>query len=404
MAKVRPFKAFFYNPQKIKTYENVFVPPYDVISNDEKKRFFKKSPYNFARIILGKTKKDGYKTVARRFREWQKKNILVQDFKECFYFVEQSFPHQGHKVHRYCIALTVSLADFKKRYVRPHEHTLEAPKSDRLKILKACQANLSPVFMMYEDSTRFLEKSILKGCHRPWIQARDHHGVVNKVWKIADDRLIAQIQKKLSNKIFYIVDGHHRFATALRYRELQGMSGTHDFVLTMLANMSDPALVINPIYRLLPKTSDFDKGNYLKTLESLFYIQKKKKISNLKPHQWGILFSKDPYFYELSLKDKKRILEKMKGSKEVKALDVAILQQVIIPGPYISSLEYIRGVGEPFQKALKLIRSGKSEVLWFVKEPTVQQLKKVSDVQEVMPPKSTYFYPKLLSGTLIRIL
>ncbi|MBI3017333.1 MAG: DUF1015 domain-containing protein [Deltaproteobacteria bacterium] len=395
MANVRPFKALYYNPKKVSHLENVFVPPYDVISEREQKVFFKKSPYNFARIILGKTDRDGYKTVRKRFLSWQAKNILIEDSKEHFYFWEQKFFDRGRSLSRKGIVAAVALDDFYQGKIRPHEKTLDAPKADRLKILKACQANLSPVFMMYEDSSQVLEKEIIKYCQKPFVAMRDSNGVLNKIWKIENEKLLQRIQAVFSFKNLYIIDGHHRFATALNYRK-------SDFILSVITNMSDPALVIYPIYRALPKGVSFYKESYLKSLEKFFIIQKKKIFKKLVSNHWGVFFHKDPYFYELTCKNKNSLMARLKGVRVVKELDVALLQNVIIPQTLIPHIEYIKGGGEALKMALADLRRGTYQALWLTMAPTVQQVKQVADQKAIMPPKSTFFYPKLLSGPLIR--
>src|SRR3989338_8448937 len=288
MANVRPFKALYYNPKKVRHLENIFVPPYDVISEKERKLFFKKIPYNFARIILGKTTHNGYETVRQRFQAWQAQKIFIEDSMEHFYFWEQKFLDQGQWVCRKGIVAAVALDDFYQGKIRPHEKTLEAPKADRLKILKACQANLSPVFMMYEDSQRILEKEIMRNCHKPFITMRDSTGVWNKLWKIEKEEISHRIQKVFASKNVYIIDGHHRFATALKYQKEFSSSRKSekpwDFILSVITNMSDPALVIYPIYRALPKGGPFDKESYLKSLEKFFTIYKRKKFKPLHPN------------------------------------------------------------------------------------------------------------------------
>ncbi len=416
MANVRPFRALYYNPRKVRHLENVFVPPYDVISEEERKQFFKKSPYNFARIILGKTAKDGYETVRKHFQAWQAQKILIEDPKEHFYFWEQKFSchltrvtrarrTRGHWISRKGIVAAVALDDFYSGKIRPHEKTLEAPKADRLEILKVCQANLSPVFMMYEDPHLTLEKEILENCQKPLMVMRDSNGVWNKIWKIEKGSLSHRIQEVLASKNLYIIDGHHRFATALRYQKEGSPSqknNSQKFILSVITNMSDPALVIYPIYRALPKLSHFKKESYLKSLEKFFHVKKKKNFVSLKRGQWGIFFHRDPYFYELTCKNKASVLSHLKGSRVVKELDVALLQNVIIPQNTLPQLEYIKGGERALKMVLKNLHRGKYEVVWLVCAPTVQQVKCVADHKEIMPPKSTFFYPKLLSGPLIR--
>lgn len=407
MAEICPFRALYYDQKKVKGLEKVIVPPYDVISDEEKKAFFKKSRFNFARIILG-NKRDRYQSVAKTFRQWQKDGILVEDDLERFYFLEQSFLKKGKILKRRGIVAAVSLDDFKKGKILPHEATLKAPKLDRLEILTACQSNLSPIFMMYGDPKRSLDKKILKRCQRPFLKMKDSQGGSVKIWKIEDLQLEAWIQRELLKKNLYIIDGHHRFATALTFYEMGKKQSkrerSHRYVLSVLANMNDPAVVIYPIYRFLKRVKGFHKKRYLSSLKMYFNIRKMRGRGDLKKHQWGILFRNDPYFYLLSIgKTKKNLLKKkLQGHAVVKGLDVSVLQNVIIPKTYDSEIRYVRGMGERLRKAIRDVRKGEYEALWMVNAPTMDDLKRVSDARQTMPPKSTFFYPKLLSGLLIR--
>lgn len=401
MVRIEPFKGLYYNSQKVKL-KNVFVPPYDVISEEEKKAYFKKSPYNYARIILGKDEERGYEKAEKLFQEWQTKKILIEDTSNCFYLWQQKFKHEGKLKKRFELLASVLLDDFKKGQILPHEKTLDAPKSDRLEILKATKANLSPVFMMVEDPDKFLEK-LLSPKKQAFIHMKDEKGVEHTLWRIADTELQKKIQNFFEKKTLYIVDGHHRFATALNYQLLSSSRGSN-FVLTAITNMSDPSLVIDPIYRVLKSSEDFfwNKESYLRKLHEDFVIRKKKTISQLKKNTWGIMFSKDTFFYELSPKNVEGLLKAMVGAFVVRDLDVSILEQKIIPQEVKEYISYIRGSGKPLKEAFQELKKGKLLALWMAKAPNVFQVKAVADHHEIMPPKSTYFYPKILSGPIIR--
>jgi len=215
MPNVRPFKGIYYNKKKVGSLSNVIVPPYDVISEAEKREFFKKSPYNFVRIILGKSKTAGYAPVAKTYLQWRKKGVLIQDERPRFYFWEQTFKIGKKSYKRKGIVTAVALNEFKKGNILPHEKTFAGPKEDRLQIMKACHANLSPIFMMYDDAGMPLEKKIIRKSKKPFLVIKDRIGT-SKLWKIEDKNLERDIEKTLKNKKLYIIDGHHRFATAYR--------------------------------------------------------------------------------------------------------------------------------------------------------------------------------------------
>ena len=405
MANIHPFKALYYNPAKVRNLDRVIVPPYDVISESEKKMFLKMSRFNYAHIILGKDRRLGYQGVARLFDQWQRAKVLIEDTRDFFYVWEQAFLKGSKRVRRRGIVAAVALADFKKAKILPHEKTFSAPKADRLKLLKACRANLSPVFMMCQDGDAELKKRIRDHCRTPLMRFKDTGGVLSRIWRIEDAGLARQIQKRFQRKTFYIVDGHHRFATALKFSGQQGkrIKGAQS-VLSVIVDMQDPSIVVYPIFRILKRVKDFHKERYLKSLEPYFIIQKKIKETRLGRHQWGIWFRKDPHFYEVTLKSgsEKSVNKKMKGHAAVKQLDVAILQQIVIPKKFHIDIRYVRGVGPRLKEVLQKLWRGDYEAVWAVNAPTVKQLKRVADARQIMPAKSTFFYPKVLSGALIR--
>ncbi len=419
MVDFRPFRALYYDSNKVGSLDDVIVPPYDVISERDKKQFFKKSPFNFARIILGSSK-DQYASVGKTFRKWIKEGVFLKS-DPAFYVWEQQFLKEGQFLTRFGVVSAVALRDFRKGNILPHENTFAAPIEDRLRILKACQANLSPIFMTYDDPRRELEEKLFKCCqtHRldgqrpdgqrpdgPFLEFKDTEGVRSLIYKIEDKAMVKFIHQFFLKKKLYIIDGHHRFATALFYSEQKKSSGGGGFdqVLSVIINMGDPALVVYPIYRLLKPHRLFYKENYLRTLRKDFKIKQTSKVVPLKRREWGIQFFEDSSFYILTVTPQKLkwLMKEMKLHLAVKNLDVAILQEKIIPKEVSKNIRYVRGMGERLGLAEADLRRGKYVVLWRVNAPTIEELKKVAEARQVMPAKSTFFYPKVLSGALIR--
>lgn len=408
MVIVRPFAAYYYNTKKVRL-DDVVVPPFDVISESERKFFFKRHRCNFAKVILGKDKNNGYKRGGRLFRKWKKEGILIHDSSPHFYLWQQTFKQGRRTLTRSGLVAAVALNGFQEGEIVPHEKTFEAPILDRLQIVEETRANLSPVFMMYDGKQMTLEKKMIRhllneNFRKPFLQFQDLQGVKSKIWKIQDSALEEEIQNYFQRKKLYIVDGHHRFATALAFRKkCQGRSNhSLDFVLCVISNMSDPGLVVYPIHRMLMKQKKFDAEGYLKSLERYFVISKKKGPPGmLKRHHWGVLFYGDAAYYELSLKKTVR-LEFLKKIQADKPLDVSILQELIIPKSYHQDLRYTKSVGKGLEVEFEKLREGKYEAIWLVREPTLNQIKKIADAHEVMPQKSTFFYPKVFAGPLIR--
>lgn len=403
MVIVRPFAAYYYDTKKVRL-NDVVVPPFDVISESERKKFFKRHRCNFARIILGKDKNDGYKRAGDLFRKWKKEGILIHDSRPYFYLWRQTFKQGRRTLTRSGLVAEVALNGFQEGEILPHEKTFPAPILDRLQIVEETGANLSPVFMMYDGKQMTLEKKMIRNRRKPFLQFQDLQGVKSRIWKIQDSALEEEIQNYFQRKKLYIVDGHHRFATALAFRKkCQDHSNRSlDFVLCVISNMSDPGLVVYPIHRMLMKQKKFDAEGYLKSLKQYFVIRKKRSIPRLiQRHRWGILFHGDSFYYELSLK-KKTSREFLKKIQADKPLDVSILQELIIPKSYHQDLRYTKSIGKGLEAEFEKLREGKYEAIWLVREPTLNQIKNIADAHEVMPQKSTFFYPKVFAGLLIR--
>ena len=405
MVDVKPFSARFYDVKKVKRLDDVIVPPFDVISDKEKEQFFNKSPYNFSRIIVG-NKEDEYRSVALLFQKWQQENILKTDTTRNFYFWEQAFYKGKRWVKRRGIVAGVKLNDFNTGNILPHEKTLEAPIQDRLKIIHACRANLSPIFMMYGDKKNEIEKWILLSCKDPFLAWKDDQGVKSTVWRIEDLHVQKKIIAYFKQKKLYIIDGHHRFATSLRYSQSDEGKKTPEaqYVLSVLVNMYDPAVVIYPIYRLLKPIKNFNAAQYLESLKPYFRVKKRTKITFLRKYHWGVYFHGDKNVYEISIKPKKlpALLRKTPGHRSVKKLDVGLFETWLKPPQFSSEIRYVRGMGERLQEALAEVRSGKYQTLWMVRVPSMNEIKAVADAKQTIPPKSTFFYPKVFSGALIR--
>jgi len=413
MVNIEPFSAYYYNTEKVRL-SDVIVPPFDVISESERKRFSKRHPYNFVKIILGKERGGGYQRAGELFQLWKKKNILIRDTQAHFYFWQQTFREKRKRLTRSGLVAEVALDGFRRGDIVPHEKTFEAPILDRLQVVEATRANLSPVFMMYDGGKMSLENKIIQKCGKPFLQFHDLEGVKSRIWKIEERDLEKEIQNYFQNKKLYIVDGHHRFATALAFREKHKQTSVSsrspvssrrkpgstplDFVLTVICNMADPALSIYPIHRMLLRQKDFDREAYLKRLASDFVISKKRGMPKvLKRKRWGILFHHDPVYYELSPKRGSPFFKKAK-----EALDVFILQESIIPKKYRDDLRYTKAIGKNLEREFLKLREGKYEAIWLTREPSLDQIKAIADAHEVMPQKSTFFYPKIFAGALIR--
>jgi len=223
MAVIRPFRGVRYNPDKIDSYDSVLAPPYDVIKPDAQKDLYEKSPYNVIRLILNKeTGEERYKNAADKLASWMKEGILMNEDEPAIYPYYQSFTYDGKSYLRKGFLAAIKLEDYSAKQILPHEHTFAEPKADRLKLTTATQANLSSIFAIYSDTLGEVEKEIDRttSSSDPILRSQDGDGVDNRMWKITDKGLIDKVTQSMSEKTLLIADGHHRYETALNYRDL----------------------------------------------------------------------------------------------------------------------------------------------------------------------------------------
>jgi len=438
MAEILPFRGVIYNKEKINEPEKVVAPPYDVISKDEQENFYRTHPYNVIRIILGKEnagddeKNNKYTRAAKYLEEWTSDGILVKEKENSIYVYEQKYHTKNNdlKTRRGFIALT-PLEDFKSGKIFPHENTLSKPKADRLKLMQACKGNLCQIFALYFDGEKEIDAAFEKICSQPPLfDIVDSNGITNRMWSVKDTKAITLIQKVMKDKQLLIADGHHRYETALNYRNerregLKNFTGKEDFnyITMMFVNAEDTGLSILPTHRVIHDLKDFNGEKILKKIGEYFEVEsfpyreaelekfiKMLSSSGEKHPAFGIYIKGIDRFYLLTLKNKKLINGLFTEDKpeEWKELDVAVLHDVII--------ENILGISKENQAAQKNIAYVKDEKeavkkvkednfqIAFILNPTrVSQVKNIALKGLRMPQKSTFFYPKLLSGLVMNL-
>jgi len=260
MIRIAPFRGGFYNQRKIRDLAKVVAPPYDVISKEEQEKLYKKSPYNFVRLDLSQ-EPDSYDVVARTLNEWQAQGILERDETPAIYFLTQRFKlKSGEQKLRTGFFALVELQDLSGGDIRPHEKTLDAPKEDRLKLMLATQAQLSPIFALYaqpKPTINHLLAVAVEGAP-PFIEIEQDNGEECRLWRITDAALIQKLQQEMKDQSLLIADGHHRYEATLNYRNhmrnARGQwNGREDFnyILTYFANVHDESVVILPTHRLV---------------------------------------------------------------------------------------------------------------------------------------------------------
>lgn len=426
--EVKPLNAIVYNQDKV-NMTDVIAPPYDVISDDYRDELEKRSVYNFVKLILANNNTDvndennRYNEAYKNYTEWQEEGVLVQTEKPCILYVIQNYEKNGKKYTRKGFIARNRIEDFANKNIMPHEYTMGGPKEDRLNLTKKCKANFSQVFLVYSDPAKQIENAI-DYSQKPFIDVTDDLGVQNIVYKIDDEKTILLIEKVLSDKTCLIADGHHRYETAMNYRNFVNSPDNNDatkFVMSYFTNMEDDLLIF-PTHRIITKNIDknvivdsvkkyFDMDEYEFNSSNKEEVKAKflQKIEDEAQKQisMGLYLKGENKFYVLKLRENvDDILNEYQVPEVLKTLDLIVLHKAIISKELGYTQEeqmaqdgilYIKQEEEAFD----MIDSGKAEASFIMAYPKIQDIKRISEAGERMPQKSTYFYPKLLSGLVI---
>jgi uncharacterized protein (DUF1015 family) len=416
MPSIKPFKAVIYNRKKIKDIAKVVAPPYDVIPPKMQDELYKKHPNNVVRLILGKINKadtdsdNRYTRSAKDFNEWLDKEILITDDKEAIYIYSQGYKFDGKYIERPGFISLMELELSGSDAVKPHENTLQAPKADRLNLMRSVKANLSPIFLLYEDDKNEVAAVMKKAMKtKPFVDMKIDD-VRNRVWKLSEKSGIEKIRRAISAKKLFIADGHHRYETAKNYFNETGIEGAR-YALAYFCKLDDDSLTVFPTHRLIKDAGSLNADEAVERLEKYFDIKKSssaaacmKALKTLrKHHAFGMYFGRGK-FYCLKLKKDDAAEPYMgRGSKDWKSLDVSILHLFILQNildirDEDDNIEFVKDASE----AVKAIDRGKFKIAFLLNPTRVSQVKKVAEHGEKMPRKATFFYPKPLSGLVIR--
>jgi uncharacterized protein (DUF1015 family) len=418
MAKIEPFQGIHYNSAIVEDVSKVICPPYDIIEADEQETFYQRNPYNIIRLILGKdftgdtAQENKYTRAAGYLEDWLRRSVLVQDEESAIYVYEQVFILDGKKKRRLgFIALMRLQEEGESKTVHPHEHTHTAPKEDRLKLIKSVEANLSPIFTIFSDPAKeiktFLEASIAK--EKPLLEVSGDKGQEDRVWRVVQKAVIDKIRSFFADKDIFIADGHHRYEVAGAFRDYKRLQDpanfkdSYNYVMTYFTSLEEDGLCILPTHRLIKNAkfsldmfSPYFSAKEIPSQALLFLEMKEKK------DEVGIFgLYRDKKFYLLKLTDKRECNKLIQdGPKEYKNLDVVILHKVLFD-------QVLKITSSPIayevdlNRAVKLVDSAAYDALFILNPTKIEQIRTIALGGEVMPQKSTYFYPKLLSGFLV---
>ena len=448
MAKIKPFRGYRYNTEKAGMLEDLVTPPYDVINENAEKAYISRNRYNIIRLDITKNKPNVSGADSNRYlepelllNEWVKKNILIQDHEESIYCydIDYSLPGKDRIVRRGFVCL-VELREFREGIVKPHEKTFPGVINDRLELTRRCRAQFSKVFGVYSDKEKEIIAALDSAERVSAGSVMDADGHLHKIEKVTDPVVISKISESLKEKCIYIADGHHRYTTALSYRnELreQGLiseKSPENFIMMYLTPVEDSGLTILPTHRLVVAEKRFAIADFINSMKRFFTIEEIKGgsreilaagiIDAMKEASeaddignehvcLGFYFPEEDRGWVLKLASGiESILSDMHPS--VRTLDANIVAELVLDRVLqldISKSEkenlvsYYSDMAEIIDDSVKKsVHDHTATPLVFLMNPTrIEQVLEVCDASQVMPHKSTYFYPKIISGLVLNL-
>jgi len=437
MARIYPFRAWRYNPSSVRL-EDVVTQPYDKISPSMQQAYYQRSPFNLVRIILGLPElfdtergESVYTRAARDFRAWREQGVLVQEKDPCIFAYSQSFKVPGTNIlkeRRGFIALG-KLHEYSEQVVFRHEQTLSKPKSDRLNLLKATRAHFGQIFMLYSDPAGSVEKILYDGSGPADAEVTDEYGVLHRLWRIADPAAINQLTTAMADKKLIIADGHHRYETALNYlqehtcgsparaehstSQLPQPGCPEAAAMMTFVNMDSDGLVILPTHRVVHSLLGFDPAGFARaageffTVEALPAGEAANYIETLGKQQ-GTAFVAVTRAGPLLLRSRPEAVAAALADlpERQRQLDLTHLHSIVLHRLLgldaekvreQTNIRYLRDAAE----AVDQVRCGEAGVAFLTNPVSIEQLREVAFAGDVMPQKSTDFFPKLLSGLTI---
>lgn len=436
MAKVVPFKGLRYNTDKFKDLDSVTAPPYDIISPEEQQELYNKDEYNVIRLDYGMAfdsddeNNNKYTRSAAFLDKWIEEEVLKYEDEPAFYIYEQVFKLENDEAPAHSLKGIISLVqleEFSKKIILPHEETLKKAKRDRLGLMEATGSNMSQIYSLYMDPDQALA-DIISECSdsAPDISFTTKENVIQNVWIVKDPAMINVISKKFESKQLFIADGHHRYETALNYRnsrhEADGTEvGTqpYDYTMMMLVSMDDSGLFVFPTHRMVKNVSNFSEQLTIGMLTDDFAASKiyftegdfaeiiTSKLRNTVDEKRFAFYTGENYYYLLNLKDVHLMDSLIEDKSDAyKYLDVTILHKLILEKYFgideqslanQENIVYTREASEAIQR----VKDGEFQCAFIINPTKVSEIKDISLANEKMPQKSTYFWPKLVTGIVI---
>src|SRR2546423_5803576 len=420
MAEIVPFRALIYDPARAGPLDRLLAPPYDVVSSAERDRLLAKSPHNFVRVDLPEGEGDAkYANAARELSRWLEGGILRRDERPALYRYHQQFSIGGGEVTRRGFVGRLRLRCYEERVVLHHERTRSGPRLDRLKLTRATRAHLSQVFALYSDPEHRVdaEFAALESAV-PELEGRTDDGTVHRVWRLTDPAAQRRVAAALADAKLYIADGHHRYETMLAVRdELRPLArsprSSIEYGSLFLTAMEDPGLLVLPTHRVVQGLTGFELDRFLPRLRERFAVEELRGGSPEQVRERLVAAGRaSPAFALLS--GSRALLATLRPGEEaavpgpavVRRLDIAVLHALILEEllgidrsaqERQTNLRYVKDLAGAFEEARRQdVQAG------FLAHPTQGgPVRGVAGAGEIMPQKSTYFFPKLASGLLL---
>jgi uncharacterized protein (DUF1015 family) len=440
MADVVPFRGLLYNPDKIIHIDEVVTPPYDVISEREQDKYYNRHPYNIIRLDKGKShhqdteNNNSFTRAAADFKNWMEIGILIRDQAPMFYLTSVEFEMHRKPFLRYGLIARVRLEPFSKGIILPHEKTFSKVKDERFELMKACHANFSPVFSIFSDkSDVFGMLTTASSGMAPVFDFLDDAGHRHKLWRIFDAEIQKMVSDGFKERRLFIADGHHRYETAMNYKQWiydrqPELPANHpcNFIMMYLCPVQDQGLIILPAHRLLSDIPRPIRSDFLHKTKAYFDIrtfpvdssEKDKMVATLRndmkahpgQHKIGLFIKNYPEFLILSLKSgiMAQFFEKTIEAP-LRELDVTVLTRLIL----IHLLGFTDEMLDSEQKinftssdrdAVAAVLNGTYDIAFILNPTTNDQVRKIAEQGLTMPRKSTYYYPKAITGLVMNTL
>lgn len=427
MANVRPFRGLLFNPEIIGDMAQVVCPPYDVISNELQLDLYDRSPFNIVRIEDGKilssddSRTNRYTRAADTLKQWINKKVLLQDETPAYYLVQHRFVFNGLTKSRTGLIGNVELEQYKNGVVLPHEYTQTAPKTDRLALMESCNSNISQIMLLYRDKDKVLEPLFQQvRAEKPVFDFSDRENNVFTMWRIDDPNRVHTIAKFMSLQKLYIADGHHRYETALTYRDKATVSdhlntqGSRDFLMSYLVEFEDPGLVVLPYHRVVGGLNATKLSQILEKIKHMFTeshgipltelpldsFLKKIEVQGETKNVMGFIRARDNQANIITLHPELGL----KKYGPMASFEAWILEEMVLKPVMGDSIdEHVTWVHDA-EEAVNHLLSGNHQLGFLLKALPMDLFESVVSRGDRLPRKSTFFHPKLPTGLAMNIL